>query len=93
MLNYYLPDDICNIIQQKLSLDYKKYKFWCFDECKWVYIWTCNFIKCPNNDKHNVDCIQIIDCIQSNYKILFLDKSKIVDDITQTEFKIINLIT
>ena len=60
MLNKYFSNDICDIIKEKLSLDYKKYKFWCFNECKWVYIWTAydlkNLnIKCPNDNKHKID--------------------------------------
>lgn len=93
MLSNYLPDDICIIIQEKLSLDYKKYKFWCSNECKWIYVWTCDVIKCPNNKNHNLECIQTISHVKSNGKILLLDNTKIVDNVIQTEFEIINIIT
>jgi hypothetical protein len=98
MLNNYLPDDICNIIKEKLLLDYKKYKFWCCNECKWVYTWTtCDVrnlnIKCPNDNKHevNLDCIRLVTCIKSNDNILLFDKTKKIDNIIQTDFELINI--
>lgn len=97
MLNKYLPEDICNIIRHKLSLDYKKYRIWCCTEVKWIYIWTeydLDTITCPNEKNHEIysDFIRVINRIQSNGRILRLDKIKTFKcDIIQTDFKILHI--
>lgn len=96
-MNTYFSKEICNIIKDKLSVDYKKYKMWCCTEGKWVYIWkSCDIVnfKCPNENNHEIysDFISIINCIKSNGKIILLDKIKIIDDfVTHTQFEIIDI--
>lgn len=97
MLNNYLPDDICKIIRNKVSLDFVKYRFWCCTEGKWVYLWTsCDLVhlKCPNEYNHDIylDFIKIVSRINSNGKILLFDKTTKIDTcITQTDFETINI--
>lgn len=101
-MDNYFSKDICNMIKYKLSLDYQKYRFWCFTECQWVYIWTtCDlltftkcYVKCPNHDNHlvNLDIIRIVSRIKSNGNILLFNTTKKIDDrIKYTDFKIINI--
>ena len=95
MLNKYLSEDICNIIKQKLTLDYKKYRIWCCTESKWIYFWSeynLRKIECPNEKSHEIylGFIKITSCINSEGRILKIDKTnKLTADIIQTDFEII----
>jgi hypothetical protein len=98
MLEHYLPQDVCNIIRNKLSSDYVKYKAWCCVEARWIYIWTqcntlCN-IKCPLDDNHEIypNFVYIISTIKADGRILKFDKSTSIDNvITQDDFQIIKI--
>ena len=95
----YFSKNIIEIIKKKISLDFIKYKCWCNTEGKWVYFWTeygiCDInIKCPNSVYHTIylKSIIIMNIIKSNKRILKYNNIKeISDNISNTEFEIINI--
>jgi len=100
MLEKYLPEDICEIIRNKLSLDYMKYRFWCNTEGRWIYLWTeykltkITDIKCPNEKSHDIylEFIRITNKIKADGRILKIDRTKELScNITQTDFEIIKV--
>ncbi len=88
----YFSKHICHIIRKKISLDYKKYKCWCYTEAKWVYFWSDKdeINKCPNHNSHEIVDIKVVDIVKSNGNILYI-KNKIVDGLVKTEFEIIKI--
>jgi citrate lyase synthetase len=93
-MNKYFSKDISEIIKNKISLDYKKYRFWCNVEAKWVYVWTeynCE-ITCPNNKDHNIEFIKLVDNVKANGNMLKITKIELHNsDITETEFEFIKI--
>ena len=98
MLNNYLPDDICKIIRNKVSLDFVKYRFWCNVESKWIYVWTeydlTNSCPCCLSDISDIHSrfTRIISKIPAKGKILKLEKSTVIcSTVSSSEFIIVDI--
>jgi hypothetical protein len=93
-MNKYFSKDISEIIKKKISLDYKKYKFWCNVEAKWIYVWSeynCK-LTCPNNKYHLIEFIRIIDNVKANGNMLKITKIESHNsNIIETEFEIVKV--
>ncbi len=97
ILNYkmetYFSKNICNIIRKKISVDYKKYKCWCYTEAKWIYFWSDKDEienRCPNHIYHQIDNMKVVDIVKANGRILNI-KHKIINGLIKTEFEIIRI--
>jgi len=92
MLSQIFCDDICEIIRKKLHVDFIQYKLWCYDEGKWVYIWTENIkpVTCPNEKNHFIDKDFIIKTghVKANGKIFRIEQ---VYHKFNTDFEIVNV--